>query len=304
MRIYRLGRSQVIHMIQTSVPMWVTTATAILEHETVIGTVSSKGGKKKRFGFFNPKCCSSCFTKKGMINEYTLPQEEWHHERHALLQDGYKEYPAQRCKPHISEMRKWQRALDIFVKLDEQRMNAEMEHLRFVTKTRKEWNLLVPMDDLDKLQEIQNKHKQTCLRSARNWRNRNRWWINREAIGQYWPECTHNAEWNGLEFVGIRLHFHVHAILVSKYLDNRPIRDCCERPCNCPVEMKGEVVDDSKFYQEWGGIVNVRSVKDYKVKYTVKGIDKYGCGKKACMQYLTKYITKAADWKSGKIGKW
>ena len=206
-------------------PVWAIAAQSVLDTpETVTGTVSSKGEEYRRWGFFNPKCCRCAYIKKGHITLLS-PQATWHHDRMTLLEDGYKEHPSKRCSKHRSQLGKWQHAKSVFVHLDELRMNAEMQHLRFVTKTRKEWNILVPMDQLAELTSIQEKHKQKCIRSWRNWRDRNKWWSTREALGQYWPECKHNAEWNGVEFVGIRLHFHVHCVIVSEYLDNRPVRD-------------------------------------------------------------------------------
>ncbi len=285
-------------------PVWAKTAEAVLiNSETVTGTVSSKGNLKRKWGFFNPKCCECAYIKDGYRTQLS-PINFWHAKRETLLEEGYKEYPSKRCTRHRSQMRKWQNAKRIFIKLDELRINAELNHLRFVTKTRADWNLLVPLDKLNQLEELQEKHKQKCIRSWRNWRFRNEWWISKEALGQFWPECKHNAEWNGVEFVGIKLHFHVHAVVVSEFLDNRPIRDCCERPCNCPKKYQGKVIDDSKFHKEWGGIVDVRSVKDFKVPYNVKEETQYGCGRKACMSYLIKYITKAENWRSVKIGKW
>jgi hypothetical protein len=299
------------HMKVSAGPAWVVKAKDVLSKrlsETVTTPVSSKGEKypwqrEFSFGWFHPECCECVYIKEDASTYYS-PKASWHHSRDKLIAEGWKEYPSNRCAMHESQKKKWQRARDIFVTLDELRMNEEFEHLRFTTLTRKKWNRLVPMDQLHLLEEIQEEHKKSCARTFRNFRNRNAWWQSRRALGQYWPECKHNAEWNGVEFVGIRLHFHVHCILVSEFLDNRPIRDCCDRPCNCPKKFQGAVTGDSKFHKEWGGIVDVRSVKDWKVKYDVKGETREGCGRKACMRYLIKYITKADNWKSVKIGKW
>ncbi len=280
-------------------PAWAKNAETVLyPPETVAGTVSSKVEEYRRWGFFNPKCCECAYIKKGYMTLLS-PSSGWHPDRMTLLEKGYREYPAQRCSAHRSKLRKWQNAKKVFIRLDELRMNAELEHLRFVTKTRPEWNLLVPMNKLHLLDSLQEEHKRNCIRSWRNWRFRNKWWISREALGQYWPECKHNAEWNGVEFVGIRLHFHVHCVIVSKYLDNRPVG-------LWHLDSDGEpmITEDSIFHKEWGGIVDVRSIKDHQVPYNVKGETRKGCGRKACMRYLTKYITKADNWRSVKMGKW
>ena len=285
-------------------PAWAQIAKShLMSTETVAGTVSSKVEEIRRWGFFNIKCCECAYIKDGEMTMLS-PDASWHKQRLPLLEDGYVEYPRKRCARHRGQLKRWQNAKRVFVRLDELRMNEDLEHLRFVTLTRSEWNILVPMAELHNIIHIQEKHKQKCTRSFRNWRDRNDWWQATGALGQFWPECKHNAEWNGVEFVGIRLHFHVHCIIVSKYLDNRPVRDCCERACNCPKDMQGEVINNSRFFKEWKGIVDVRSVKDYKNPYNVKGETRYGCGRKACMRYLSKYITKAEHWRSVKIGKW
>ena len=199
-----------------------------------------------------------------------------------------------RCRSCKAQSTKYTRAGKVFVRLDEIRMNAEgsaKDCLRFTTFTHKKWNRWVP-HGCDLL-ENQNILKSQSLKQARNWRHRNKWWQTREAIGQYWPECTIKGEGKivgGKLQLGYRLHFHIHCILVSKYLDNKPMKK--------PIEM------DSKFFREWGGIMDVRSVDNHNVPYQHKGETRYGCGRKAVLRYLTKYITKAKGWKSGKIGRW
>lgn len=205
-----------------------------------------------------------------------------------------------RCPPCRSRHKRWSNALKVFVKLDELRLNEEIEYLRFVTKTRKEWVTWIPHEE--DLELARNELKKKCNRQARNWRDRNTWWKSREVLGQFWPECKVTGVGkiiDGSLVMGYQLQFHQHMILVSKWLDNKP------KTAGDGVLGKKVVIDDSKFYKEWGGIVDVRAVKDYKNNwYIVKGEPRRGCGKKACVNYLSKYITKARGWKSQKIGKW
>lgn len=273
------------------VPAWAKFAKTVLARETDAVTVTSKV-VDTRYKFGNT--CSKCPCKgnprylailRGDIPEppgITLSPV-------SRIKRGF----PKRCPECQSTARRWTHAAKVFVRMDEIRINEGFDHLRFVTLTRANWNLLVPMNDLSKKNQFREELKQKSIRSFRNWRHRNKWWQSRNALGQYWPECTESPVWNGVEFVGIKLHFHVHCIFVSKYLDNRP-----------NMNQWKHYQGDSTFYKEWGGIVDVRSVKDYKNKYQVKGETRYGCGRKACMRYLSKYISKAKGWQSGKIGKW
>lgn len=266
------------------VPAW-----AIIAEETLARTVSSKeknySKRIRGFGFV----CYNC-KQKGWRKMQELIKEN---KKSQFLSDASlmsRAFPI-RCKPCKSASTKYTRANKVFVRLDELRENTEVDCLRFTTFTHKKWNRLVP-HGCDLLENL-NILKSQSLKQARNWRHRNSWWKTREAVGQYWPECTIRGEGkiiDGQLHLFYRLHFHLHCILVSKYLDNKVIEE--------PIHM------DSKFFREWGGIVDVRAVRNFKVPYTHKGETRYGCGRKACLRYLTKYITKAKGWKSGKIGIW
>jgi len=276
-----------------SMPIWAKHAHKSLE--TVSGTVSSKVEEKPRkFRYVCYDCKTHGHKWMQDIVLRGLPNK-------SFLSDAAVQARAfpKRCKKCRSRQKKWTNAANVFVKLDLLRMNEGYQHLRFVTFTRKEWNLFIPLDELSNKEFLREEHKKKCIRSFRNWRDRNSWWQSREAMGQYWPECTEKAVWDGYGFEGIELHFHTHCILVSKYLDNRP-----KGLWHLDQNGKPMITEDSKFYKEWGGIVDVRSVKDYQVKYQHKGETRKGCGRKACMNYLVKYITKADGWKSAKIGKW
>lgn len=205
-----------------------------------------------------------------------------------------------RCKKCRSRHKRWSNALKVFVKLDELRMNEEIEYLRFVTKTRKDWVIWIPWF-LD-LPGHMNALKIKCNKIARTWRERNTWWNSKNPLGQVWPECKVTGVGkiiDGRLVMGYQLQFHQHMILVSEFLDNQPVT------MGDGILGKKVVIDDSEFYKEWGGIVDVRAVKDWKNNwYIVKGEARRGCGKKMCVNYLSKYITKAKGWNSQKIGKW
>ena len=275
-------------------PPWAKIASAVLADspKTVTGTVSSK--VEKKFGW-SCKACTWVYLKP----DHLPVIEDEYNSREDLQLEGYERYVSKRCPPCVSGMRKWQRAKKIFVHLDELRMNEDIDCLRFTTLTRKEWELYIPFDQMPNMEELRDAHKKKCIRSFRNWRFTNKWWGSREVLGQFWPECTITPIWKGVAIDEYKLHFHLHMVLVSKYLDNKP-------KLNYGITPNGEAVfqDDSRFYKEWGGIVDVRAVRDYQVKYIHKGEERRGCGRRACMKYLVKYITKADHWKSVKIGKW
>lgn len=201
-----------------------------------------------------------------------------------------------RCKHCRSRAKKWTNALKTFVRLDLLRQERDLNYLRFVTWTHPKWTTIVNVDRFHQERELL---KKKAYKQFRNWRSRNKWWISREAIGQAYPECVVTPIWSGFGFDQVQLHFHIHTVLVSEYLDNRPV-------AVAKWKEDGEEIDleDSRFQEEWGGIVDVRAVKDYQVKYVVKGEERRGCGKRACMRYLIDYINKQKNWQSSKIGEW
>jgi len=283
----------------TQNPSWAVVAQQALDKssKTPTGPVTSKV-EKRRWGFTCEHCEWVWLPPVDKTHLMAYAESEYYNEKD-LLADGYEKFIHKRCKKHRAAAKKWNRAGKTFIQLDELRMNEGIEHLRFVTKTHPKWTKLVPFEQCGDLASIMDAHKTKCLKHWRNWRYQNKWWISRNALGRYWPECVQKIIWKGYAPAGIQLHFHTHSIIVSKYLDNKPTLGV--------MEIDGVGVDyqeDSRFKEEWGGIVDVRAVKDYQREYIVKGETRKGCGRRACMNYLTKYITKAAHWKSCKIGKW
>ncbi len=276
-------------------PSWAIVAQQALDisNKTPTGSVTSK--VEKSYGF----SCQNCTWVYIKENTHSL-YEDVGHVRQDLLKEGYKRYIAKRCKKHAAQAKRYSRAVKTFVQLDEIRMNEEIEVLRFLTLTHPKWTVIIPFEQCGDIAAIMDAHKTKCLKHWRNWRYQNKWWISRNALGRYWPECVQTVIWSGWDCVGMQLHFHTHSIIVSKYLDNKAKVDYGVKV------PSGEAVfqEDSRFHKEWGGIIDVRSVKDYQHEYVVKGETRKGCGRKACVNYLTKYITKANHWKSCKIGKW
>ncbi len=276
--------SEQIAIIEQPLPAWAKVANDRISSETVAGTVSRKG---RRWGWTCDECGWIWYPPED-TREHTICGNSNVYDKDELIADGWKKFPNKRCKTCRSSMKRWQTARRVFVELDELRMNEEVEYLRFVTLTRKDWTVIIEsFDSARALNEYKNKHKTKCVRSYRNWRDRNDWWKTREVNGQWWPECVVTPMENGK----VKLHFHMHMVVVSKYLDNR-------------VRKGTQYPDDSRFQREWGGIIDVRAVKNYKVKYRVKGEIREGCGRKACMRYLSKYISKAKGWRSQPIGDW
>lgn len=279
----------------TQDPSWAIVAQQALDksNKTPTGPVTSKG--EKSYGFSCNKC-KWVYIKKEHLSIY----EGVGYARQDLLDDGYERYMATRCKKHAAMAKRYSRAVKTFVQLDEIRMNEDIGHLRFVTLTHPKWTIIVPFEQCGDIASIMDAHKTKCLKHWRNWRYQNKWWISRNALGRYWPECVQTVIWSGWRCEGIQLHFHTHSIIVSKYLDNKPKLDYGIKVPSGEATFQ----EDSRFHREWNGIVDVRSVKDYQHEYVVRGETRKGCGRKACVNYLTKYITKANHWKSCKIGKW
>lgn len=285
----------------TIMPPWAKYAQELTE--SFAGTVSSKeeSWEKPRYGWSIETCLNCNF-----IWRHPSKNQVWHKDIllggenkmkdiHELESLGYRRYIQKRCKKHRREQSRWSRGSKVFARLEEIRMNEEGEankNLKFLTLTRKEWNTW--QEHVDNLDQIKKDIKKKGLRKFRNFRTRNKYWLSRNAMGQGYPEMSVKAEGkiiDGKLVMGYRLHFHIHCILVSKKIDNVPIPQ--------PIGL-----GDSKIYREWGGIVDIRAVKDNQVKRQEKGETKYGCSRKSVMRYLTKYMTKSKGYSSFKIGKW
>lgn len=282
-------------------PPWAKAALAHLKVDEALTTPVSSKEKfvQPKYGY-NCKNCSWIWihpNKEIMNILQCRSNPEWISGKYYedLEELGYVQYMHRRCNPCGNKKARWKRAKKAFVQLDLLRMNEEIPNLKFITKTHDKWTIKVPFDD--NWMEAREKHKTKCLKFANNWRQRNAWWRSKNVLGQYWPECVVTI--NILEGT-VKLHFHLHIVAVCEFLSNKPKRIWATNTAGEIVEE----IDDSEFHKEWGGIIDIRTVKDYQVKYQVNGETRRGCGRKACMRYLTKYISKAEKWSSRKIGDW
>ncbi len=243
------------------------------ERETVGGTVSRKG----KFGF----TCESCswVPAKGGL-------EDWVKTRTGRYLGLHFPERCPRCK---SRMKRWTCAARNYDQLEILRTLEGRHCLRFLTFTREEWNITIPLEDSPwkKAEEIKKK----ATRQFKNWRFRNKYWISREAKGQCYFECTMKPVWNGWGFDEIQLHFHIHMVVCSKRIENKDIQ--IDHNTLEPIPMSTTI------QREWGGIVDVRKCRTWKHKD-----GEIKTSKRFVMNYLVDYINKSAHWQSTKFGDW
>ncbi len=254
------------------------------ERETVGGTVSRKG----KFGF----TCESCswVPAKGGLEDWVTT----HTGRYVGLH-----FP-ERCKKCKGRMKRWTTAARNYDRLEMLRMFEGRHCLRFLTLTREEWNVKVPVGSISDASSQSSpptlwgeaeKLKKMATRQFRNWRNRNKYWVSREAKGQAYYECTMKPVWNGWGFDEVQLHFHIHMVVCSKRIENKDIQidlDTLE-----PIPMSTTI------QREWGGIVDVRKCRTWKHKD-----GEVKTSKRFVMNYLVDYINKSPHWQSTKFGDW
>ncbi len=272
------------------------------ERETVGGTVSRKG----KFGFANPNCCD-WVPNKGMSEDWVKGFTG----RYVGLHFPH------RCRKCKSRMKRWTTAARNYDQLEILRTLEGRHCLRFLTLTREEWNVIIPIGYKDnkenssltsgKSLDGKNNHKngrsssylwdeaeilkKMATRQFRNWRNRNKYWQSREAKGQCYYECTMKPVWNGWGFDDVQLHFHIHMVVCSKRIENKDIQidlDTLE-----PIPMSTTI------QREWGGIVDVRKCRTWKHKD-----GEIKTSKRFVMNYLVDYINKSPHWQSTKFGDW
>ncbi len=254
------------------------------ERETVGGTVSRKG----KFGF----TCESCtwVPAKGGLEDWVKTRTGRYLGLH---------FP-ERCPKCKSRMKRWTCAARNYDQLEILRTLEGRHCLRFLTFTREEWNVKVPIGEIGlealgpsplTLWGEAEKLKKMATRQFRNWRNRNKYWISRKAKGQAYYECTMKPVWNGWGFDEIQLHFHIHMVVCSKRIENKDIQidlDTLE-----PIPMSTTI------QREWGGIVDVRKCRTWKHKD-----GEVKTSKRFVMNYLVDYINKSPHWQSTKFGDW
>ena len=162
------------------------------------------------------------------------------------------------------------------------------------------WNVKVPIGEIGlealgpsplTLWDEAEKLKKIATRQFRNWRNRNKYWISREAKGQAYYECTMKPVWNGWGWDEVQLHFHIHTVVCSKRIENKDIQ--------VDLDTLEQIPMSTTIQREWGGIVDVRACKTWKHK---DGAVK--TSKRFVMNYLVDYINKSPHWQSVPFGDW
>ncbi len=248
------------------------------ERETVSGTVSRKG----KFGF----TCESCswVPAKGGLKDWVKTRTGRYLGLH---------FP-ERCPRCKSRMKRWTCAARNYDQLEILRTLEGRHCLRFLTFTREEWNVKVPVSrgiNSPTLWGEAEKLKKMATRQFRNWRNRNKYWQSREAKGQCYYECTMKPVWNGWGFDEIQLHFHIHMVVCSKRIENKDIQ--------IDLETLEPIPMSTTIQREWGGIVDVRKCRTWKHKD-----GEIKTSKRFVMNYLVDYINKSPHWQSTKFGDW
>ncbi len=258
--------------------------------ETVGGTVSRKG----KFGF----TCESCgwVPKKGDDPDWVTTKEFVGDVKSKMFAAHWPE----RCKKCKSRMKRWTCAARKYDQLEILRTLEGRHCLRFMTLTREEWNVKVPIGEIGlealgpsplTLWGEAEKLKKMATRQFRNWRSRNKYWISREAKGQAYYECTMKPVWKGWGWDEVQLHFHIHTVVCSKRIENKDIQ--------IDLDTLDEIPMSTTIQREWGGIVDVRACKTWKHK---DGAVK--TSKRFVMNYLVDYINKSPHWQSVPFGDW
>ncbi len=251
--------------------------------ETVGGTVSRKG----KFGF----TCESCLwvPAKGGIADWVPGMFGSYHGLH---------FP-ERCKKCKARMKRYTCAARNYDRLELLRILRGRHNLKFVTWTRPEWNVKVPVgritrpisDSPPTLWDEAEKLKKMATRQFRNWRTRNKYWKSREATGQCYYEVTMKPVWKEWGWDEVQLHFHIHSVICSKRIENQDIQ--------VDLDTLEQIPMSTTIQREWGGIVDVRKCRTWKHKD-----GEMKTSKRFVIRYLVDYITKSPHWQSTKFGDW
>ena len=185
-------------------------------------------------------------------------------------------------------MRRYTCAHRNYQALDLLRQIEGRPNLKFVTFTKKNWNIKIPFEMGWVAWDCAEQIKKKATRQFRNWRTRNKYWISREAKGMCYYEVTMKTEW---PYDHIQLHFHIHSVVCSKKIENQDIQ--------FDIETLEKIPMSTTIQREWGGIVDVRKCKTWKHKD-----GEIKTSRRFVMNYLLDYINKAAHWQSSKFGDW
>ncbi len=194
-----------------------------------------------------------------------------------------------RCTRCRKKSGKWTRGTKAYWKLDLLRQEEGRPNLKMVTFSHEDWNVKIPAEMAWVSQSVADQLKTKGLKKFRNWRTRNKYWLSREAKGQGYPEWTLKPVWNGWGFDEVQIHFHIHAVVCSKKIENQDIQVDLSTLKNIPMS--------TTIQRNWGGIVDVRECKTWQHSDGTKRTSK-----KFVMGYLVNYINKLEGWRSFKFG--
>ncbi len=309
-------------MVIKSDPSFSSTTNSEEGRETVGGTVSRKG----KWGF----TCESCgwVPKKGDDPDW-VPISQTTNDANMKTKYMPAHWP-DRCKKCRSRAKRWTKAAQKYDQLEilrmmypecnKQKCDCHWHCLRFLTLTKEEWNVILPLEqdttcksdcthnackcDHTECNGYQSKNtsgsylwdeaeklKKMATRQFRNWRNRNKYWISREAKGQAYYECTMKPVWKGWGWDEVQLHLHIHTVVCSKRIENKDIQ--------IDINTLEEIPMSTTIQREWGGIVDVRACKTWKHKDGARKTSK-----RFVMNYLIDYINKSPHWQSVPFGDW
>lgn len=196
-----------------------------------------------------------------------------------------------RCKDCRSKSDKWKRGVRAYWKLDLLRQEENRPNLKMVTFSHEDWNSIIPAEAAWFSKSIADQIKKKGVNKFRKWRQRNKYWISREAKGQLYPEYTLKPVWKGWGFDEVQIHFHIHGVVASKKIENQDIQHDLETLQPIPMS--------TTIQRNWGGIVDVRECKTWEHSDGTKRTSK-----RFVMNYLVNYINKMKGWSSIKMGDW
>jgi hypothetical protein len=289
--------------------------------ETVGGTVSRKG----KFGF----TCESCswVPAKGGLEDWVTT----HTGRYVGLHFPH------RCKRCSSRMKRWTTAARNYDQLEILRTLEGRHCLRFLTLTREEWNVTLPLQREDKACQYPTKSQQRCVdKQSSEQQQSDDYHENQETKtgsgtdnntgpSYFWAEAEKLKKMATRQFRNWRNR--------NKYWQSREAKGQCYyevtmKPvwngwgfdevqlhfhihmvvCSKRIENKDIQIDldtlepipmSTTIQREWGGIVDVRKCRTWEHKD-----GEIKTSKRFVMNYLVDYINKSAHWQSTKFGDW
>ncbi len=289
------------------------------ERETVGGTVSRKG----KFGF----TCQSCswVPAKGGLEDWVKTRTGRYLGLH---------FP-ERCKKCKGRMKRWTTAARNYDRLEMLRMFEGRHCLRFITLTREEWNVTLPLNDAlqysqdaSKLRggQQEDENLESTCEANQGPQPKHRKQHSKNQSGSYfWAEAEKLKKMATRQFRNWRNR--------NKYWQSREAKGQCYyevtmKPvwngwgfdevqlhfhihmvvCSKRIENKDIQIDldtlepipmSTTIQREWRGIVDVRKCRTWKHKD-----GEIKTSKRFVMNYLVDYINKSPHWQSVPFGDW